>query len=208
VPSSTTLRTEGVPFTLTGTEVAGSIVIAILTFILLNMLRPYVTKRSEESGKIDALAASIEIVKENTAQLTAVTKRIEAEISDRVWDRQARWNFRRDNYVRVLEVLAEFINVKTNIAFNAIHNLPVTEEQIRQDNQLFTNLWRAFSVCKVALSLDANAAIDEFCVAFNAVDSSTYMAYETLATLMSGLRSKLVEIAKRDLSYEPFQDKS
>ena len=193
---------------MSGTELAGSIVIAILTFILLNMLRPYVSKRSEEEGKIDALAASIEIVKENTAQLTAVTKKIEADISDRVWDRQARWNFRRDNYVRVLEVLAEFINLKTRIAFSVKHNLLVTQEQIRQDDQLFTDMWRVFSVCKVALSSDANTAIDRFCREFITQDPSAEGAYQAIAHLMSGLRDKLVEIAKRDLSYEPFQDKS
>jgi membrane protein implicated in regulation of membrane protease activity len=196
--------TRRVPFTLTGTEVAGSIAIAILTFILLNILRPYVTKRSEEEGKIDTLAANIEIVKENTAQLTAVAKKIEADISDRVWDRQARWNFRRDTYVRVLEILGEFINVKSAIAFLVKRDLPVTE-QMRRDSQLFTDLWRAFSVCKVALSSDANAAIDEFCAAFIGAPPGAVEGSDAYAALMSTLRTKLVEIAKRDLSYEPFQ---
>jgi hypothetical protein len=189
---------------MSGTEVAGSIVIGILTFILLHMLRPYVTKRSEESGKIDALAASIETVKANTAQLTEVTKRIEADISDRVWDRQARWNFRRDNYVRVLELLGEYINVKGGIAYKSKLNVQVTAQLLEQDNQLFNDMWRAFSVCRVALSSDANAAIDEFCMAFIAAPLSVGDGSETIATLMSHLRDKLVDAAKRDLSYEPY----
>lgn len=198
---------EEVPFTLTGTELSGSIGIAILAFILLNMLRPYVTKRSEEEAKIDALAASIEIVKENTAQLTAVTKKIEADISDRVWDRQARWNFRRDNYVRVLEVLAESTNIRSQIAFKQERNIPVDEDLGRRDDQLFTDLSRAFSVCRVALSADANAAIDEFMAAAD-LDEDNVMYASLSASLMLRLRVKLVEIAKRDLSYEPFQNNS
>ncbi len=198
---------EEVPFTLTGTELSGSIDIAILAFILLNMLRPYVTKRSEEEAKIDALAASIEIVKENTAQLTAVTKKIEADISDRVWDRQARWNFRRDNYVRVLEVLAESTNIRSQIAFKQERNIPVDEDLGRRDDQLFTDLSRAFSVCRVALSADANAAIDEFMAAAD-LDEDNVMYASLSASLMLRLRVKLVEIAKRDLSYEPFQNNS
>src|SRR5579864_2655485 len=98
--------------------------------------------------------------------------KIEADISDRVWDRQARWNFRRDNYVRVLEVLSEFINVKGSIAFKIRRKILVTDEQMRQDDQLFNDLWRAFSVCKVVLSADANAEIDKFWIAFNGIDSS------------------------------------
>jgi hypothetical protein len=193
---------------LTGTEVAGSIVIAFLTFMLLHMLRPYVSKRSEESGKIDALAASIEIVKENTAQLTAVTKKIEADISDRVWDRQARWNFRRDNYVRVLELVGEKISLNSKLEFHTRSNLPVDEEMRRFNDQLNAELGRVIGVCQVALSSDANMAIQEYLTASSTLRGSTLEYFQTIGVHLARLRNKLVDAAKRDLSYERFQDGS
>lgn len=157
---------------MSGTEVVGSIAIGLLTFILVDWLRPYVRKRSEEEGKIDALAANLETVKENTAQLTALTKKIEADVSDRVWDRQARWNLRRDTYVRVIENLSALVNVKSQIAFKNKHGEPLPDNLREQDTQLFGDMWSIFGICKVVLSSDANNAIQEFAQALPAAQSS------------------------------------
>jgi len=43
------------------------------------------------------------------------TERVKSEISDRMWDRQTRWTYKRDLYVRIIECLTDLIGIASGI---------------------------------------------------------------------------------------------
>jgi hypothetical protein len=65
-----------------------------------------------ERAKLLAQFHNLDKLVEQTRALTATTETIKARISDEVWDRQMRWNFKRDMYVRLMEALGEQVDVE------------------------------------------------------------------------------------------------
>lgn len=45
-----------------------------------------------------------------TDRLTVTTENIKARITDEVWDRQMRWAFKKDVYIRLMETLGQHLN--------------------------------------------------------------------------------------------------
>src|SRR5437899_431119 len=56
----------------------------------------FVVSYMQEKGKNLATKEDVQNVVSQMSAITAATKKIEAEISDKVWDRQKRWELRRD----------------------------------------------------------------------------------------------------------------
>jgi hypothetical protein len=128
--------------TATGLNVIGwKLVLTILAGIpILTTVGVYILARfttvfdayAGERAKLLAQFHNLEKLVEQTAKLTATTEAIKARISDEVWDRQMRWNFKRDTYIRLMEALGERLDVER-------HNKLL--EQIRRrepGNALFT----------------------------------------------------------------------
>src|ERR1022692_1694989 len=65
-----------------------------------------------ERARLLAQFHNLDKLVEQTTKLTATTETIKARISDEVWDRQMRWNFKRDMYVRLMEAIGERLDVE------------------------------------------------------------------------------------------------
>lgn len=73
---------------------------------LANRVSAGVDAYATESAKIKAQFLNLDKLVEQTHRLTVVTE----SIKDEVWDRQARWTAKREMYIRLLEVIGQFIN--------------------------------------------------------------------------------------------------
>jgi len=73
-----------------------------LVFVMLGLsgavgaFSAFVVSYMKEKGKNLATKEDVQDVVSQMSAVTEATKRIEAEISDKVWDRQKRWELRRD----------------------------------------------------------------------------------------------------------------
>ena len=62
-----------------------------------------------ERAKLLAQFHNLDKLVQQTEKLTATTETIKARISDELWDRQVRWNYKRDLYIRIIERMSELI---------------------------------------------------------------------------------------------------
>ena len=65
-----------------------------------------------ERAKLLAQFHNLDKLVEQTAKLTETTKLIESRVSYDLWDRQMRWDFKRDIYIRLMEALGEGLDVE------------------------------------------------------------------------------------------------
>lgn len=70
--------------------------IAILSFLLGAVFRPYLTGYGTKKGENLATHEDIGKLVDQVKAVTEATKKIEAEISSGVWDRQKRWEMKRE----------------------------------------------------------------------------------------------------------------
>jgi len=70
--------------------------IAALSFFLGAVFRPYLTGYSAKKGENLATHEEINMLVDQVRVATEATKKIEAEISSGVWDRQKRWEMKRE----------------------------------------------------------------------------------------------------------------
>ncbi len=168
-----------------------------------------------ERAKLLAQFHNLDKLVEQTARLTETTTLIESRVSYGLWDRQMRWGFKRDIYIRLMEALGERLDVEG-------HNKLL--EQIRRrgstDRALFgaerdkamtraqdvqARLVRAACVGPLVISADShqvlietNAAIKK--VNYDLPDFETVSDYN-LKVLQDGLNRLLVS-ARKDLGIE------
>jgi hypothetical protein len=112
-------------------------------------------------------------LKEQTAELTRTTKKIEAEINQDLWDRQKRWELRRD----VMFEAAKAAGAAKD-ALVAMHGIHMTDQQnaaqgkpIRSDkegeayaafNKAADELHQAFMLVAIACGDDVRDKVGEF----------------------------------------------
>jgi hypothetical protein len=85
--------------------VAGSgVVVAIFVFWLKFYFGPYLTQKAKNLATHEDIQRLVDQVRE--------TERIKAEISDSTWDRQARWTYKRDLYIRLVECMSTMIGLE------------------------------------------------------------------------------------------------
>ena len=82
-------------------------VIAVLSFLLGAVLRPYLTGYATKKGENLATHEDIDKVLEQVKAVTEATKKIEADISTGVWDRQKRWEMKREVLFEAARRLSE-----------------------------------------------------------------------------------------------------
>jgi hypothetical protein len=71
-------------------------IIAVLSFFLGAVFRPYLTGYATKKGENLATHEDIDKLVDQVKAVTEATKKIEAEISSGVWDRQKRWEMKRE----------------------------------------------------------------------------------------------------------------
>jgi hypothetical protein len=92
--------------------VAGIPILTTIGVFLLARFTNVFDAYAGERAKLLAQFHNLDKLVEQTTKLTATTETIKARISDEVWDRQMRWNFRRDTYIRLMEALGERLDVE------------------------------------------------------------------------------------------------
>ena len=83
---------------------------ALATIVLpltLGGLAGYLTGYAKKKGENLATKEDMNDVLEQVSAVTATTKRIEAEISNDVWDRQKRWELKRDTLLQAARRMAD-----------------------------------------------------------------------------------------------------
>lgn len=78
------------------------LVAVVFAFWLKSYLGPYLSQKAKNLATHEDIQKLIDQVRE--------TERVKAEISDSIWDRQARWTEKRDMYFRVLKGIGRLIN--------------------------------------------------------------------------------------------------
>ena len=77
----------------------------LLNGIFLLVLKPFLTTYAEEKGRRLATHEDVEKVLQEVRMVTKETETLKAQISGELWERQNRWNAKRDIYIRLLENL-------------------------------------------------------------------------------------------------------
>jgi hypothetical protein len=123
-----------------------------------------------ERAKLLAQFHNLDRLVEQTERLTLTTETIKTQISDEVWDRQMRWNFKRDLYIRLLQRVGEFRGhvVRLKSFKQAAHKLP-NDAVLAQKGwslyddiqQCFLKLLNAIDVAPLVVSTSALAALLE-----------------------------------------------
>jgi len=93
--------------------VAGSSILTTLGVFLLTRFTHVFDAYYGERAKLRAQFQNLDKLVEQTKTLTATVETIKARISDEVWDRQMRWNLKRDLYIRLLEAGGELRSATT-----------------------------------------------------------------------------------------------
>jgi hypothetical protein len=192
--------------------------IPILTTIGVYLLARFTNVFDAYAGERARLLAqfhNLDKLVEQTTKLTATTETIKARISDEVWDRQMRWNFKRDMYVRLMEAIGERLDVEgQNKLLEQIRRRGPTDRALfgaerdkamirAQDVQ--ARLVRAACVGPLVISSDShqvlietNAAIKK--VNYDLPDFETVCDHN-LKVLQDGL-NRLFGSARKDLGIE------
>src|SRR5262249_24189492 len=71
-------------------------IIAILSFILVAVFRPYLSGYASKKGENLATHEDIDKLVDQVKATTDATKKLEAEISSGVWNKQKRWEMKRE----------------------------------------------------------------------------------------------------------------
>lgn len=115
---------------ITNHEAATSASIITLLILILHLLdkraiAPYLKGYSEQVGQIRAMKKNFDNLVNQTKELTTITDKIKAEISDEAWDRQRQWELRRDLVIDVIRALGELD--KSLIDLHSAYSRPKTD---------------------------------------------------------------------------------
>ena len=80
---------------------------SVLAFLLGVVLKPYIRGYSAKKGENLATHEDIDKLVDQVKAVTEATKKIEAEISSGVWDKQKRWEMKREVLFEAAKRLAE-----------------------------------------------------------------------------------------------------
>ena len=73
-----------------------------------NVFDAYAGERAKLQVQFDNVAKLVE----QTKALTATTETIKANLSDEMWDRQMRWSYKRDLYIKIIGSITDLINAQ------------------------------------------------------------------------------------------------
>ena len=102
--------------------IAGSSALTTLGVFLLARFTHLFDAYAGERAKLLAQFHNLDKLVEQTKALTATTEAIKARTSDEVWDRQMRWTYKRDLYIKIIEKMAELISAESHFQlYEAAH---------------------------------------------------------------------------------------
>ena len=84
---------------------AGSSALTTVGVYLLARFTTVFDAYGKERAKLLARFADLDKIVQETERITSAAEIIKAKISDQTWDRQARWTYKRDVYIRVIQAV-------------------------------------------------------------------------------------------------------
>lgn len=84
---------------------ATAYVVSVLGWIVAGALGAFLGAYFTKRGETLAVQRDLDIIKRSLRETTAVTEKIKAQMSGDLWERQNRWTFKRDLYIKLLETL-------------------------------------------------------------------------------------------------------
>jgi hypothetical protein len=182
----------------------------ILSWVIASAFGAFLGGFSGKRGETAAVKRDLNSIKESLRQTTALTERIKAEMSGDLWERQNRWTFKRDLYIRLLENLGaarialDYL-YDTQTIYNGMESEArtkrVADEQGKRHSAL-DDIQRATAVAALILNAEALAALAklerEVAEAANAesyfhfVDEQLSAVKEAYEVLKSAARADLV----------------
>jgi hypothetical protein len=169
-----------------------------------------------ERAKLLAQFHNLERLAEQTEKLTATTETIKARISDELWDRQMRWNFKKDVYIRLMETLGQHLtNHEYNMHLESVRrrepNNPlypaIRDEAMRRSQAVQTELVRVACSAPLVISAESHRILIDTQRALLHVNYDTpefqELCEHNIAALQNGLDVLLLS-AQRDLGIQIF----
>jgi hypothetical protein len=170
--------------------IAGSAIVAVIVGLWIkSYFGPYLTQKAKNLATHEDIQKLIDQVRE--------TERVKAEISDSMWDRQSRWTYKRDLYVKIVETLTTLIALETTC--RVAEELGLAAVESKEWGQNLTALMKLTSIASFVLSERANKILK------NLRDTKTKAADEPWSQEQTDrLKAHLVilrEEARKDLGY-------
>lgn len=194
--------------------IAGSTALTTIGVFLLARFTSIFDAYAGERARLSAQFHNLDKLVEQTGKLTATTEAIKARISDEVWDRQMKWNFKKDVYIRLMETLGQHMtNHQYNMHLESVRrrdpNNPlfpsVRDEAIRRSQTVQTEL------VKVACSAPLVISSESHRILIDTQRSLQHINYDdpefqktcqhNIAVLQNGLDTLMVA-AQRDLGIQ------
>jgi fructosamine-3-kinase len=175
------------------------IALVALNNLVLLFWKPWAGAYAGEKGKNLARTEDLDVILTEVRAVTKSQREIEAKISGDLWDRQMRWQQKRDVYGRLLETIGEFQMILGAEA-GKVHagHLEQDWEWGEDEKRVATELRRQDSVAQLFVSEAAALALTDLLTAIPPGDDPAVRLSIAVASVEAA-RQKLVDAAKKDL---------
>lgn len=184
----------------------GSLVTLVFGSWLRYFFGPYISQKAQNIATHEDIHKLIDQVRE--------TEQVKARINDTVWDRQARWNEKRDMYFRVLKGIGRLINDQQDqqsheelrSQFGVMPELRKdVDESVGRLERTMDKWFRVVDVAPLFVSDEASSIIE---AVFPAIRPSPLAPESCIAVCNANIahlqrcRADLWKVAKADLGFE------
>jgi hypothetical protein len=119
------------------------VVVAVFGWWLKFYFGPYLTQKAKNLATHEDIQRLVDQVRE--------TERIKAEISDSIWDRQARWTYKRDLYIQLVECMTGLIGLEARCRKTEELTLP-TGELYREWGERMAEFYKLSEIAMMVVS--------------------------------------------------------
>lgn len=131
--------------------VAGSSLLTTVGVFLLARFTNIFDAYAGERAKLMAQFQNLDRLVVQTEKLTATAETIKAQISDELWDRQMRWSYKRDLYIKIVERITEVIGAEVEFQAHEKAHLN-TQVPLKQLKDKLNDLIRLTEIAPLVLS--------------------------------------------------------
>lgn len=186
---------------------------AALTAIIFWFWKPWAAAYSGEKGKNLARKEDLDAILAEVRAVTITQKDIEAKLTDQVWDRQNRWNQKREIYAELVkqtsdlaahhQVTANYLTMMSRLSdHNAKRDVA---EQLNDVSQKLANaqeaLLRVAAVARIFANTHCVDVLDKHYTYDGTLPRPSDPKWmESKANLYHALTANLIRVAKEDLS--------
>ena len=171
----------------------------VFGFWIKNYFGPYLKVKASNLATHEDIQLLIHQVRE--------TESVKAEISDRVWDRQQRWAFKRDIYRQLLETLDNIYGAQITISIdeeNRKKGKEIAPEHVTHQEDLLV-LLRQFHHLGTIAAVVVNS--DGYKIVRQVTDQDEGNGQDAINVYENALE-RLTAVARQDLGYEGASDTS